>query len=308
MKKQFFTFLMMIALVIVAGTAMAQTKKTPYRGGTYTYNLDGIVVNTNGKAQINYVGTAPTGWTFTVSNGTDFNPYTIGGDISIEAGAARTLSFKIAYSSTATDGKIEVRVFNGTETSCSNFIELSITPQAQPTMTYAINTTVTAPLCQNINASPLDDNVAASGLNAGNPDLTTATDNSFTFTVTPVITSVTTAFDYTYKLTLPDALTTGLSGYTITPAATNNGTYNPTTGVVSGSGVTATDATADVYTISFKTTTGQAPVNIDGVISDGSMTVTSGGATYNATVTSGGVDTKTVTVKTMPSIGTFDLD
>jgi hypothetical protein len=43
MKKQFFTFLMMIALVIVAGKAMAQsTPAAPYAGATENYSVSGL--------------------------------------------------------------------------------------------------------------------------------------------------------------------------------------------------------------------------------------------------------------------------
>lgn len=307
MKKLFFSFVMLVTLVIVAGSAKAQKNNTPYQGGTYNYSLDGIVVSTDGNAKIEYVGTAPTGWTIKDVNG-GTGDYTIGSDISIAAaGGAKTLTFKIAYSATATQGKLRVTVTDGAATGCSNFIEFGITPQSKPDMTYAIISSV-PDLCQNKNVSPLDDNVAATGSTAGNPDNTTAIDNSFTFTVTPVITNVTTAYSYTYTLALPTQAATGLTGYTITPAAGNHGSYNATTGVVQGTGTNGTDATPDVYTITFKTTTGLAPVAIQGIISAGSMTVTSGGATYNAATTSGGSLTKSVSVKTMPSIGTFAVE
>lgn len=307
MKKQLFSLVMMLALVIVAGSAMAQTNNTPYRGGTYNYSLGGIIVNADGNAKIEYVGTAPTGWTIDAVQGeTDAATYTLGDNIPITAGGTRTLAFKIIYSNAATTGKIKVTVTDGATAGCSNFIEFLITPQAKPDMTYAIVSSV-PDLCQNINATPLDDNAAASGLTAGATDTPSATDNSFTFTVTPVVTNVTTAFSYTYTLALPN-LTATLGTYTITPAAGNNGVYNPTTGKVDGTGTTAADATADIYTISFKTTTGIAPVDIEGALSAGSLTVTSGGQTYDATTTVGGSLTKTVSVKTMPSIGQFTIE
>ena len=42
MKKLLFSFVMMIALVIVAGNAMAQTSVAPYIGETYSYTISGL--------------------------------------------------------------------------------------------------------------------------------------------------------------------------------------------------------------------------------------------------------------------------
>jgi len=42
MKKLLFSFVMMLALVIVAGTAMAQSSTTPYQGAKYTYTVNGV--------------------------------------------------------------------------------------------------------------------------------------------------------------------------------------------------------------------------------------------------------------------------
>ena len=54
MKKQFLSFVMMLALVIVAGSAMAQTAVTPYIGLPYHYNLGGITVLNPSTAVVTY--------------------------------------------------------------------------------------------------------------------------------------------------------------------------------------------------------------------------------------------------------------
>jgi uncharacterized alpha/beta hydrolase family protein len=56
MKKQLFSLVMMLALVIVAGSAMGQTKSTPYPGGTYNYTVSDIKAFSGGTVTITYSG------------------------------------------------------------------------------------------------------------------------------------------------------------------------------------------------------------------------------------------------------------
>lgn len=286
MKKQFFSIVMMIALVIVAGTAMAQTKITPYPGGKYTYTISGLKVNTAGTATIT---TSNAG--MVVSNIVDQTSASILLNAILPTTTA--LTFDVTYDPGMATG-LQSIMFELTDgAGCKNNIHYNVTIAAKPTMAIAIISSETS-ICQNLNGSPADNVNASVG----------ATTNSFTFTVTPTLANVTTAYNYTYTLALPNAATTGLTSYLITPASGNHGSYNASTGVVTGIGVAAADATADLYTITFATTTGLDKVTVTGTLSIPSLTVTSGGATYTGSITAPAF--KSVDVKTTPSIGTFN--
>jgi len=287
MKKLLFSLVMMFALVIVAGTAMAQTKTTPYAGGKYTYTINGLKVNTTGTATI--ITSSPSN--MIVSNIVDQASASIA--LTAITPTTTALTFDVAYDQGLAAGP-QIITFELTDgAGCKNNIHLDVTVMAKPTMAVAIIASETT-ICQNLKANPSDNTAASIGANT----------NSFTFTVTPTLTNVTTAYNYTYTLALPNAVTTGLSGYTITPAVGNHGTYAPATGVVTGTGTLAADATADVYTITFTTTTGIAPVTVTGTLSLPSLTVTSGGGIYTGSITAPAF--KSVEVKTTPSIGTFN--
>jgi len=285
MKKLFFSIVMMIALVIVAGSAMAQTKTTPYPGGKYTYTISGLKVISNGTATIT---TSDVG--MVVSNIVDQSSTTIALNAILTTTTA--LTFDVTYDPGMATGLQSITFELTDGVGCKNNIHMDVTIAAKPTMAIAITSSQTS-ICQNLIASPA--NVIAASVGAT---------NSFTFTATPTLTNVTTAYNYTYKLALPNALTTGLTDYTITPTVGNHGTYNALTGIVTGTGTAAADATADEYTISFTTTTGIAPVTVTGTLSLPSLTVTSGGATYTGSITAPAF--KSVEVKTTPSIGTFN--
>jgi len=277
MKKQLFTFVMMLALVIVAGTAMAQTNTTPYIGGTYSYTLSGLKVISDGTATVSYSGlgvTLPT-----------TNPITV-------TTTTTSITFNLTYTDAATSGILTVTVKDGA--GCTNFIERAITVKAKPTLAISILASEDQ-YCQNKNSSPLTDNQAAS---VGAPE------NSFTFTVSPTVTNVTTAYAYDYTITLPNIAAAGLTGYTITHTS-GDGSWTESTGAVHGTGTGTGNPIADVFTIKFTTTTGIDPKSITGTLSAASMTVTSGGKTYTGTISTA---SDVVTVKTMPSIGQFTIE
>jgi hypothetical protein len=281
MKKLFFSFVMLVTLVIVAGSANAQTKTTPYPGGTYSYKLTGIKTNSAGTATISYSGTNVT--IQNVNGAGLLVPYTA--PVNTPAGTSTDLTFDIKFGENATDGKITVTVTDGVASGgCSNFIEYAIDVQPLPTLALSIDATAGA-FCQKKNSSPLTDNTAAS---------VSAPLNSFDFTVTPVITNDPDAYTYTYAISLPNA--SGLANYKIEYAGP--GSYNA--GVVSN----ANSETPGVFTITFDTTTGLAPVNLTATITGTpTLTATKGNAVYNGTITTA---SDVVTVNTMPSIGNFE--
>lgn len=275
MKKQFLSFVMMLALVIVAGTAMAQLNNTPYQGGTYTYKLNGITVVNASTATVTYDGTGAT----------------LPTPIAIAIGANQTITFQVTYSQAATSGTLKVNIVDDIST-CNNFIQLAITVKARPTIDLAIVGSVDD-LCQNLNNTPANNTDASVG----------STANTFTFKVTPTIVNEPAAGTYTYDYTLalPDLATIGLTNYSIT-RTTGTGTWTESTGEVVG----ATTTADQVFTISFNTTTGITAKTITGTLSAVSLTENSGNGNYVETVTTNNEDN--VIVKTTPKIGTFTIE
>lgn len=277
MKKLVFTFLTMIVFAIVGNTAFAQTNVTPYQGGTYSYSLDGIYSVNGATINIEYL----TGEGASISN---ISPAAIPSD------EITTLTFDVTYSSTATAGEIRVTLTEDVTSGCSNFIDLAITPQAQPALALDITASETGPICQDTNSDPDDNTPASDGV----------TSNSFTFTIEPNVSNADDEYEYVYSIDFTPVTST-LTNYAID--YTGTGTYNSTTGTVT-KGVDETD---DVFTITFDTTTGVADETTTATISNATLTVTntSGGGNYNASFTN---DNASVTVKTLPSIGTFDIE
>ncbi len=289
MKKLFFSFVMLVTLVIVAGSAMAQTSGTnnyPYMGGTYSYTLSGIVVNQDGNAKITH---SQTGWTIVdVQAAGESSIYTPGTNIPIKAGAAQTLTFKIKYNdSGATAGNLTVTVTDGNN--CDNFIELLITPQAKPTLELAVAGNVDD-LCQKRKDSPLTDNKDAI------TDGGTSNSNSFTFTVTPSINHVAggASYSYEYAISITDLAAIFTQGYTISPAA----------GTITHSNVTA--PVTDTYTITFVSKSGIAPQDVDAALSSAKLTVPTISGKVEATGTYS-TQTDKVIIKSVPAIGSFTI-
>lgn len=272
MKKIVFSLMTLFALALMAGSASAQTNATPYQGGTYSYTLNGIVVQNESTATVTYL---------TGSGATLPSPITV-------ETTDNSITFSVTYSNTATDGTLQVTIEDG-DSNCSNFIQLAIDVQDLPTLDLSILASEANPICQPVNPTPSNNTAASSGV----------TGNTFTFTVTPDVTNVSADFGYVYTISLP--ATSTLNGYSI--AYSGDGSYDSGTGVVTR----GADETDDVFTITYNTTTGIADEKITALISNATLTVTntSGGGTYAGTFTT---DTDDVIVKTLPSIGTFTVE
>jgi hypothetical protein len=277
MKKIVFNLMAAFVLTLIAGSAHAQLNNTPYPGGSYSYSLSGIKVDTEGTLTIAYSGNNAT---ITNVNLTETG---VGTGIYVVPNTTTTLTFDIDYDDDATDGTLSVTVTDGAADGCSNFIELDIDVQVLPTLALSILASEDQ-YCQNLKTVQVDNEAAS----------VDAPDNSFTFTVTPTVSNVSTAYTYNYAIALPSP---ALTGYSI--AYSGPGSY--AAGVVTG----ADSETDGVFTITFETTTGIAPVDITGTLSSATLTVTSGGGTYTGTYSPA---SDAVNVKTMPSIGTFTIE
>jgi len=282
MKKQLFSFVMMLALVIVAGTTFGQapgTKTKPYKGGTYSYTLGGIKVNTTGYAVISYSGTDA------IIKNVEGNAgnYVADTHIAITSGSTFELNFDISYGDNATGGDILVIVTDGATDGCTNRIKWTITPSAAPTLALKVTTTAETPYCQ-----------ATSG-NSDNVDAATNSSNSINYTIAP-ITGAGTGYSYEFNLA-------------VTPSAF--GTYTlervSGTGDVSSTGAVTNAVGTIVIKATWTTTTGLPPTDIVGTISASKLhlSVPEGGDIIDGTQVAPD-NTATITVKSTPAIGSFN--
>lgn len=282
MKKLFFSFVMLVTLVIVAGSAKAQNETTVLPGGTYTYTLKGVSSVNEATAVVTY--TDPAAHVEQVSS-----------SFTIAAGATdATITFKVTYgsqNSPATNGDILVVITDGTS-HCTNSIKLGITVAPMPTYTLTIAA----------NTNGYSSCQARTGARNNAPDATGSESNSFTYVVTPDVQNVTGTFTYSYKIDLP-------SNSTLT--SFNNGGsgvtgYDSGTGIVTHTNVS--EVTPDVFTVTFNTTTGAATQTLTATIDPASSNLvsTDGGGTYVSTIATNGNSSQSVDVNAVPTIGKFE--
>jgi len=285
MKKLFFSFVMMLALVIVAGSAFGQagTKFSPFPGGTYSYSLPITIANVSNAT---LTATGLTTGTSTISN--------ISPSLTNIAITETAITFDIAFSSTATGTcKIAFTITDATS-GCSNNTYYDVTMSALPTYTLAIEKNVTGYSdCQARTA------VANNSPNAKG-DGTEA--NAFSYTVIPSFTNLPATYSFDYNISLPGG--GALNSF-------NNGSGSVTgyaAGVVSRTEANA--ASPHVYNVTFNTTTGIATVPLTATLtlagSELTLPAIYGGITITATMTGGGALTQTVNANAVPAIGSFN--
>lgn len=302
MKKLFFSFVMLVTLVIVAGSAKAQLNTTVIPGGTYQYTLKGITVNTAGTATIDFEGDAAEQISITSGFSGTSSPYIAPANNSYDA------VFTVHYSTSASigDANLVVKIKDGSQNGCTNTITLKVTVLAAPTIDLAINSDATAPYCQTANNTT--DNTAASK----------DQNNTIKFTVAPTFSNTDnatthTTFKYGYTIKLPNP--GSALGTTATGGAFKvmRGTEDVTSAIISGSGlvrseldVTQTGATpSEEYTVTFYTTTGIAAQDLEGTVSAVSVKENrTGGDTYNETAIEN--NSHAVKINAIPSIGKFE--
>lgn len=217
MKKQLFSIVMMLALVIVASSAFALNDISVYQGGKYHYRLNGVSSINAATATVSFV---------------DANVQISTTSFPITANAAATsLEFDITYKTsggvypaTGTGKAITVTVNDGT---CSNYIVLNVTINAAPSMTITLASATTGG-CQAINSIiPTD----------GSADAYAGGTNTVAFGVTT--SAVPTAATFSYDL----GVTSGVT-LTTNPAGTKTavGTFNAIFATTEGAGFTVAGA------------------------------------------------------------------
>lgn len=313
MKKQFFSFLMVLALVVVAGTAMAQTSVTPYAGGTYSYTMSGIDNVANARTARVFVDNGTINSTPDLSFGTT-HIYTVTSttgtvtagtnyfDIAVPANTT-TLNFNVAYDASFATGNYQLYVvlYNGGETTCYNFIYTNITVTANNFNLIAAAPTV---VCQTINASPSVDTPASSGQSTVFTYTITKTggdvndDWSFDFDIPSTATDLNIA-DVT-SITAAITTGTGTNSVVITGTA-NSGDYN----VKVTNSDTGNNASVVIITVTVPTTTGSADALFAATVSAPKLYVNQTATVSLATETSSADNDASVTLKNLPTIGTF---
>ena len=281
MRKIVFTLITVFALAIVTISVKAQDKFAPYPGGTYSYTLDIALANISDAT---LTASGLTSGTSTISN--------ISPSLTNIPASTTSITFDVTYSDNATGTcRIEF-VITDQSSNCNNTIYVDIPVSSIPTYTLDIVASITETCQTRTGASDNTPDALGDGSEA----------NSFTFTVTPDIQGVPTTYSYAYTINLPsnavlDAFDNGSGGV----AAYSSG-------VVTYSNVTS--HSADVFTVTFNTTTGEdTQALIASIVAGASSTLTlqtaDGGGTYEATIASGGNSSQTVTVGSVPEIGSF---
>jgi hypothetical protein len=283
MKKQILSFVMMLTLVVVAGKTFGAIgdKFNPFPGGTYSYTLPYTLVN-NGEVTL----TLSTGMTIGTTTPSGL---TSGGAAVSLASGTDNIVLPITYDAAATGLKTITIVIKDNTSGCSNNIHLDVTMASIPTLALAVNGSVTD-LCQNLNSSP-----------ASNVDATVgAAANTFTFTVTPTV-NIASGYTYDFLFDL-DSYVLGATDVTI-QRTTGDGTATPSGAVGSQIAITGATSASQVFTVTFATTSGQPNTTYTGTASVAKLNVVLGGQTYNGTPAT---PNASVTVKAMPTIGTFN--
>jgi hypothetical protein len=279
MKQRIFTIVMLFALVIFAGSANAQTKFTPYQGGTYTYNLPYTLVNAGNVALTLTGGEMTVGTTVPagITNG--------GAAVALASGTG-SVSVPITFALTASGTKRIAFVVTDLTSNCSNNIFVNVVVATAPTLSFTI--AASAFTCQGTNSSPANNTPASSGV----------TDNTFTYTITP---SVSIASGYTYGVDFDITPTTsGLTAFAVT-RTTGDGSL--TGSYATGYSITGATSATQVFTVTFTTTTGIANEVYTGTISAPKLNVTAGGNIYDGTIAD---PDDVVTVRTMPTVGAIN--
>jgi hypothetical protein len=284
MKQRIFTLIMMLALVIVAGSAMGRNEKTVFQGGTYDYRLRGISSVT--AASISATIAPNTNITFSALSPLSIPAAYSNGDLDFSVKFGDETTAEPTGSHTLT-----VVINNGT---CSNSINFVINVIAPPTYTLTIV------------ASALDGCQTRTAVGDNTPNVTVlATDepNTFAYTITPTITGPTGAYTYHYHISLPAG--TGLNSFS--DGSGSVAAYS--SGVVTHNVLAAGSPVADVFTVTFNSTTNLAAQDLVSALtlsgSTMNLAAVDGGGIYTATMTVGGSISATERVEEVPAIGSF---
>lgn len=301
----------MIGLVVVTGSAMAQTSLTPYAGGTYSYTIGGIddvgrartariFIDNDGISPLPNLAVASK---YVVSSALTVTASTNYYDVALPANTT-TFDFSVAYNAAMATGayQLYVVVYDGDDTQCRNFMYRNITVTAN-NFDLAVATTYTT-TCQTVNLSPTENQVASTGQST-----------IFTYTVTKTGGDVNDDWEFDFKIpttgsaldvnditALTAAITTG--GGTNSVAITGTITSGDYHVKVTNSDL-AVNASVVTITVTVPTTTGALDAPFAATASAAKINVNQTSVVSIATETSAANNSATATMKNLPSIGSF---
>jgi hypothetical protein len=272
MKQKIFTLIMMLALVIVAGSAFAQGKFTPNDNSTYSYSISyDFGAGGSGSGVLSVSNS--TALTISNQNPSDLSSLTGSGNVTFDIDYADGISGSYTITLELTDA--------GTG-HCTNKTVATVTINPTPPTIDLVISTAEGPVCQNVTGTA--NNVAAS----------TGRTNTILYTITPTTTA---GAGYSYAFNF--AATPAAFGSYSYAKASGTGTVNPTTGAVTG-------ANGPIgINVTWTTTTALGESAIVGTISN-TTAITSpseGSKPFNGTQS---VDDVSVTIHSTPSVGSFN--
>jgi hypothetical protein len=311
MKKLFFSFVMMLALVIVAGTAMAQTSTTPYLDATYSYSISAIspasanaveiyitsdAAGTSKIDPLTNVATPVIQYTLSSATGATLAISDAGYNGTLSAG---TVTFNLLFSSAvgstfaSADGLtpyyVWIKAYSGDNTTCSNLKYLIVTPQQN---NFDLAITASADVCQKV-ITPTAENIMGS----------VGQYTEFTYTVNR--TGGNTTQLWSFDLTLSDVnmtyLTTTNTVELVGVPSTSQSDYNTSTGLLNVK-VNA-DIASVVVTFRILTTPGAADNTFTATLTNEKLWNPAGSVVLYTDDATG--DNDGVVLKLVPFIGTF---
>ena len=296
---------MVLALVIVAGSAMAQTSVTPYAGSKYSYTVGGIDAgSTTRKARIYYTTDASPatqikiGDAASISFGTTTtNPGTTANATGVAAGdawditlpvGATSLTFEATYGTgvALAASRIWIEVYNDAAgIACNNTMFLNVTPVAN-TLDFII--TAAFPTQCPTTTTPTNQQ-------------TDAVNNTTNIVYTVSRVDGNDNYDWSFKLAMLP-LTFGPAAENVTVA------YTVAAGTVVGSGygadILVNGANSVTVTITVTNNPGIADQNFVGTLSSMTQYVNHT-SVVNSIHDDSANNTATTTLNEVPSIGTF---
>lgn len=299
MKKQFFSIVLMLALVIVAGSVMAQSSTEPYLGATYSYRVTGIDGATNLRpAKIHFTTSAdaavtPGATTFllpTISDNNGAITASLVGDnytFNLSSGAT-TLNFDITYGTAAgltvdATYKIWIEIEDSPTSACTNMMYLNVVPKTN-NLDFAITS---------ISEKCPDTTVP-------NSQQTDAVNDNSTIEYTITRDAGNTAYDWSFELAI-DPTSFGSPSDDVSVSYSSG-----TTGAGFGSPIRVTGVESVTATITIKNNPGVAATNFKATLSNWKQYVNQGSVVNSTFDKTSSNNESTTTLKRIPSIGGFN--
>lgn len=312
MKKLFFSFVMLVTLVIVAGSAKGQDAVNPYLDATYSYTVAAISpANSNtvevyitsdagGSTRVtptgSYTLSSPTGADLTLDNSNKLYKGTL---------SSSTVGFDLVYSSVSgstfagatgtTPYYLWIKVYSGDNLTCNNYKYIIIKPKAND---FNLTIASAGNNCQKVVTPTAENTMGSEGQS-----------NDFSYTVTQAGVGTGQYWSFTLSLDNTSMSYNSNTNSVSTPSISvidGTGTVGVVTAYSNGSITLKVPSTATSVKLSFNiaTTPGASTTIFKGTLSNEKLLNTAGTVTLY-TVTDSSSDNASVELKQVPYIGSF---